>query len=86
MNFAGKIWKDSWTLTMNVVLMILGIVSGYYNLSVFVYTLDLEDKMPGFCINGLEFFIYWKKKGSKILVPRAFSLYIFLHFINGVFI
>lgn len=47
---------------MNVVVMILEIVSGYYNLSVFVYILGLEDKMPGFCINGLEFFIYWKKK------------------------
>ena len=47
---------------MNVIVMILEIVSGYYNLSVFVYILGLEDKMPGFCINGLEFFIYWKKK------------------------
>jgi len=50
---------------MNVVLMILDIVSGYYNLSVFVYILGLEDKMPGFCMNGLEFFIYWKKKAPK---------------------
>lgn len=55
---------------MNVVLMILGIVSGYYNLSVFVYTLDLEDKMPGFCINGLEFFIYWKKKKAPKFLSR----------------
>lgn len=62
---------------MNVIVMILEIVSGYYNLSVFVYILGLEDKMPGFCINGLEFLIYWKKKRLQNYCPESIFLVYF---------